>query len=322
MPRGRFQRASRPAGQTGRGVAGSKCAGRPAKGPFCSGPVAASAAQAGPSGACLQAQGSAFLWAVHGRVQERTRDSSDSPQGPLHVLAVHRARPDLSEVRAGQPARPSGPLGLSLASPPRWALCCPGGLDLREAERNPGEVSQAGKELTCRKSSCWSAQSGIGGPRAPVSSCGPLRAQAPVKPRLAPSAPPGDTAPRSAPPAPASVCGAAAAPGGAVGCAAAGARGGNLEARPQSCGPENPRNHAVPPPPPPVFPRQPLDRRGPPARCQRCPLFERHPPPQAPRELQPNTGAACHLPPAPPLQSWPSGVLLPKVGGRTDTQKT
>lgn len=40
-------------------------------------------------------------------------DSSDSPQGPLHVLAVHRARPDLSEVRAGQPARPSGPLGLS-----------------------------------------------------------------------------------------------------------------------------------------------------------------------------------------------------------------
>lgn len=113
MPRGRFQRASRPAGQTGRGVAGSKCAGRLAKGPFCSGPVAASAAQAGPSGACLQAQGSAFLWAVHGRVQERTRDSSDSPQGPLHVLAVHRARPDLSEVRAGQPARPSGPLGLS-----------------------------------------------------------------------------------------------------------------------------------------------------------------------------------------------------------------
>lgn len=33
---------------------------------------AASAAQAGPSGACLQAQGSAFLWAGHGQAQERT----------------------------------------------------------------------------------------------------------------------------------------------------------------------------------------------------------------------------------------------------------
>lgn len=140
----------------------SKCAGRPAKGPFCLGLVTRSTGMGLFCGFCGPGRAigpfadpgvSLSLACPLGEPQEGTGDLSDSPQGPLHALAVRRARSDPSEVRAGQPVRPSDPLGLCgprqpLASPPRWALCCRGGPGLREAERNPGKVCQAGKKLT------------------------------------------------------------------------------------------------------------------------------------------------------------------------------